>query len=154
MFTDKIIEKQGIVNSLGEVVLEPVTYTVKERSEVPFRSITDLKGYSDNEVFVEPSNTDISGYVDNRIIIDKIMRDVPLDLLSMYGAQISHASGDQDFDDEEFDIPDHLDELDIVTAANAAAGAIAEAQSKNQINNPNADDANERSEASEDKSEA
>lgn len=56
----------------GEVLFD--SYDIMTREDVPFRSITDLKGFSDVELNFDPSETDSSQYEPLESLISRMMR--------------------------------------------------------------------------------
>lgn len=150
MWKEKVITKKQVVTDFGEVLYDGAKYTVKEREDCPFRSITDLKGYDDSEINTKPSDCDTSGYVDNRVVIDKIMRNVPLDVLAIYTKNAfrdnkfdaDDITSEDDYDDESMDI------CDIATDSDNLAGAIAEALAKDKNEKQKAETSKEQALAS------
>ena len=70
---DKIVKIPEVVDHNGEIVVPERNLKIKTREDVPCRSITDLKGYTDEWVFTEPSKTNTKDYVPIRKTIAAIL---------------------------------------------------------------------------------
>lgn len=141
---ERVVVKPQVVDSNGVIIRDAYQYTVTERSGSRFRSITDLKGFDDRELNVEPSQTDVSGYVDNRLIIQKILDNSPLDALRVYMRSLSSKDAEVEEDiNNTADISDDVDDLDVITMAGDISqeinGRLHQAQQSNSKNTTSAD---------------
>ena len=130
-----VVKEPVLFEDTGEVIFDGAIYTVKNKfPSIPYRTRNDLKGANlGTEVCKGVSKTDSTGYVDNRLVIERIMRNVPIDIIGRY----VHGDGMRDDDDsydEDYDV-DALEDLERLTIERDAAEAIAEASSKSQGQN-------------------
>lgn len=98
----------------GEVIQEAKTISILTRPEVPFRSITDLKGYTDAELNTMPSMTNTKDFVPTKKTIAMVLKNhsmVELEAIAEHQKQF----GDYDDYASEKDVEnsdDYIDEIE------------------------------------------
>lgn len=94
------IHNKEVVNyETGEIIKPASNLTIKTRLSCPFRSVTDLKGFNDNEVNTHDSLTNADDYVSVKKLIDMIFRGKTLQERQILMAQMN-AQHAEDFDED------------------------------------------------------
>lgn len=108
MFTEKkIIEPEVTRWDTGEVLLPEKEITIKTREDVPFRSITDLKGYVGHETPCHASVCDSSTYTPISQLVKMIFRSP-----DAFSQAVRVDDGDYDTDFEVAIISDPIEQMD------------------------------------------
>lgn len=96
-----------ICEETGEVLKPASELTIKTRSDVPFRSITDLKGYEGHEVNTHVSDCDCTGYIPINKQVQMIFRspEAFADILRV-------SEGEYDEDGEYIALEDPIEQMD------------------------------------------
>lgn len=99
------LDKSFLNTNTGEIV--------EFRPSCPFRSVTDLKAFSDDERFTKPSLTDESQYEPLQNIVARCMRGEMMAFDVKKGGWYEKANG-ADFTDDELDTPEPVQDLTVM----------------------------------------
>lgn len=98
--------KEIICEDTGEVLKPASELVIKTRLDVPFRSITDLKGYEGHEVNTHVSDCDVTGYIPINKQISMIFRSP-----EAFADLMRPEAGEYDEDDEYFALEDPIEQM-------------------------------------------
>lgn len=140
VFVHKVVEIPEVMDLNGVVVREKKEINIRTRSDVPFRSITDLKGYTEGRVFTQPSKTNTKDYVPVKKTIAAIMARYSHQQLQQLGI-LDNINHPEEYDNEDiaevYDGQDdglNQDALDMHDEYQALAEQVAELESERSAN--------------------
>jgi len=131
MFTEKTIKVPEVTDFVtGEVLKPAYEYKIKTREDVPFRSITDLKGYEGHEIHNEPTICDSTTYTPISKLVQMIFRSP-----EAFAAATRVDVDDYDEDSDVVILEDPIEQMDeladlqaLQQAQNASQAAKAESE--------------------------
>lgn len=126
-FSIKILQIPEVVNyETGEVLKPAGKLEIKTREEVGFRSLTDLKGFSDNEKPQHVSIVNTEDYVPVKKLVDMIFRGKTKKEQAILTAKLNAQNADDYDEDNEVEIIDDIveqsDVIEDLTAVQNSSG--------------------------------
>lgn len=101
----------------GELISEGKIIEIFTRPDVPFRSITDLKGYDDSELNTMPSMTNTKDFVPIKKTIAMVLKNYKLEELEILAEKQKEFGDFDEYDDDNY-AGDNVDEFgDAIDAA-------------------------------------